>query len=77
MDIRGLAMVSLRSPAAEAWVACPPKSPLFRGDAEVLRYIAFSRLLDAIVNRTFGIPIIAYFDDFGGNAPLRHWPRDP
>ena len=42
-----------------------PRALLFGDTASVLHYNLFSRVMAAIFNRLFGIPIIASYDDLG------------
>ena len=46
-----------------------PKALLFGAEADVRRYNCLSRLISVIFNKTFGTPLLAYFDDFGAIAP--------
>ena len=68
-DQAKLALVALKNPTSGKWMAFPPKALLFGAEAAVLHYNCFSRLISVIFNKTFGIPLLAYFDDFGALAP--------
>ena len=48
----------------------------FGATSAVLRYNRFSRLIALLFKLTFGIALVAYFDDFGALAPesLCRWP---
>ena len=51
------------------WMALPPKALLFGATSAALRYNCFSRLIAVLFNMTFGISLVAYFDDFGPLVP--------
>ena len=63
------AMVTLRHPRAGIRHAFLPHSLLFGAEAAVTHCDCFSRTIGILINRIFGIPILAYFDDFGPLAP--------
>ena len=63
------AMATLRRPTSGEWFALPPRSLLFGAEAAVIHYNCFSRIVAVLVNRIFGIPLVAYFDDLGDPAP--------
>ena len=65
-----LAMVTLRHPTSGTWYAFRPHSLLFGAEAAVTHYNCFSRTIVILINRIFGIPILAYFDDCGALSPL-------
>ena len=71
-----LTLVALRNPTSGKWVAFPPKALLFGAEAAVLHYNCFSRLASVIFNKIFGIPLLAYFDDFGALVPKRLCEKD-
>ena len=66
-----LALVALRNPTTGKWVAFPPKALVFGAVSAVLHYNCFSRLISVMFNKIFGIPLLAYFDDFGALVPAR------
>ena len=64
-----LALIALRNPTSGQWMAFPPKALVSGAVSAVLHYNSFSRLISAIFNKIFGIPSLAYFDDFGALVP--------
>ena len=62
-------MVALRHPGTGAWFTFRPRSLLFGAETSVIRYHCFSRILGILINRIFGIPLVAYFDDLGSMPP--------
>ena len=68
-DHAKFAMVALRHPKLGTWFAFSPRSLLFGAEAAVTHYNCFSRALAVLTNKIFGIPLIAYFDDYGAFCP--------
>ena len=66
-----LALIALRNPTAGKWMAFHPKALVFGAVSAVLRYNCFSRIISVIFNKIFGIPLLAYFEDFGALVPAR------
>ena len=60
-----LTAIALWNSAQKAWFAFLPRTLLFGATAAVLHYNVFSRILAAILNRLFGIPLISFYDDLG------------
>ena len=71
-----LATVAIRNPDTGEWAAFPPKALLFGAVAAVLHYNCFSRILSALFNKIFGVPMIGYFGDFGALVPSKLAPLD-
>ena len=68
-DQAHLAMVALRHPVSGLWYAFAPRALLFGAEAAVTHYNCLSRAIAVLTNMIFGIPMLAYFDDFGALAP--------
>ena len=58
------AIIALRRPKSGKWYGFVSRALMFGDTAAVLHYSVFSRLVTALVNRLFGIPLICFFDDF-------------
>ena len=70
-DQANLAIIALRGPATGQWTASRPRTLVSGATAAALRYNCLSRRLEAIASKTFGIPKMGYFGDYGEFAPLR------
>ena len=46
-----------------------PRVLLFGSASSVIRYNFFARSLAVLINRTLGIPVLNYFEDFGALVP--------
>ena len=64
-----LTIVALRNPKSGKWFAFTPKVLLFGAVSAVARYNCYSRLLAVLMNLVLRIPVLNYFDDFGGLIP--------
>ena len=58
------AIIALRHPRSKKWFGFITRALIFGAVAAVLHYNAFSRAWTALVNRTLGIPLVCFFDDF-------------
>ena len=58
------AIVSLRHPRTHIWHGFVTRTLIFGSVAAVLHYNVFSRIVVALINRIFGLPLVGYFDDF-------------
>ena len=63
-----MAAIALWAPTAQKWYGFTPRALMFGATASVLHYNTFSRILVTLVNRLFGIPLLAAYDDLG--APM-------
>ena len=68
-DQAPLCTVALRNPTDSRWYGFLPRTLLFGAAAAVLRYNCFSRIIAALANCLFGLPVLNYFDDFGFPIP--------
>ena len=68
-DHTNLALVALKSPTAGRRMASPPRALLFGAESSVLHYDCFPRLISAIFNNIFGIPLMVEFEDCGALIP--------
>ena len=59
-----LAVITLCGPDGR-WYGCRSRSLIFGSTAAVVHYNTFSRMLVTLFSRLFGIPAVAYFEDFG------------
>ena len=73
------AVITVQGPDGR-WFGLVPRSQLFGSVASVVHYNTFSRLLISLFVRIFGIPGVAYFDDYGflvfahlQNSAFRHF----
>ena len=64
-----LAVIVLKNPKDGLFYAFTSNTLLFGSIASVLHYNVFARIITELVNRIFGIPMISFFDDFGGMTP--------
>ena len=64
-----LAVVDLRSPTNGRWYGFVIITLLFGAVAAVIHYNVFSRIISELMCRTFGTPMIGYFEDFGSMLP--------
>ena len=64
-----LAVIALRNPADGRGYGFMSRTHMFGAISEVLHYNIFSRVVAELVCRTFGIPMLSYFDDFGALLP--------
>ena len=63
------AIIALRHPTSGIWHGFRSRTLVFGSIAAVIHYNVFSRLITAIFNKTFGIPLICFFDDFAALLP--------
>ena len=68
-DQANLAVIALRDPTTDQWAAFRSRTLVFGSTAAVLHYNCLSRCIAALVSKTFGIPMIGYFDDYGAFVP--------
>ena len=68
-DFAGITVVTLRGPTTSIWHALFPRALLFGAVYAVIHYNCLARALAVLINRTLGIPILNYFDDFGALVP--------
>ena len=59
------AVITLWDGSAHCWQGFVPRTLIFGATASVLHYNTFSRLLANLINRLFGIPLLAFYDDLG------------
>ena len=59
------AVITLWDGSGECWKGFIPRTLIFGATASVLHYNTFSRLLAILINRLFGIPLLAFYDDLG------------
>ena len=62
-------IVALRHPTSGIWYGFRSRTLFFGSVAAVIHYNVFPRLITAIFNKTFGIPLICFFDDFAALLP--------
>ena len=65
-----LAAIGLFDPSRNSWFALLPRTLIFGATASVLHYNILSRIVAVIINRLFGIPLIAFYDDLGSPIPF-------
>ena len=70
-----LTLVALRNPRSGKWFAFIPKVLLFGAVSAVIHYNCYSRLLAVLMNLALRIPVLNYFDDFGGLVPFELGPE--
>ena len=63
------AIIALRHPKPGIWRGFRSRTLMFGSIAAVLHYNVFSRLIAALFNRLFGIPLVCFFDDFVALTP--------
>ena len=68
-DFAGITVSPLRGPTTSKWHAFFPRALLFGSVSAVIHYNCFPRALAFLINRTLGIPVLNYFDDFGAIVP--------
>ena len=68
-DNADLAVIALRGPVYGRWAAFRSRNLVFGSTAAALHYNCRSRCLAALISKTFGIPMLGYFDDYGAFAP--------
>ena len=68
-DFAGITVVALRGPATSKWHAFFPRVLLFEAVSALIHYNCLARPLAVLINRTLGIPVLIYFDDFGALEP--------
>ena len=66
-----LAVIALRSPTDGRWYGFMSRTLMFGAVAAVIHYNVFSRIISELMCRLFGIPMLSYFDDFGGLLPAK------
>ena len=62
-------IVSIRSPGDSDRYGCAHRALSFGAAAAVRHYNCFPRVIAAIINRLFGLPLVNYFDDLGSTVP--------
>ena len=63
------AIIALKHPTDGRWFGFVSRTLVFGATAAVSHYNVFSRLITALVNRLFGIPLICFFGDFAALIP--------
>ena len=63
------AIVALRCPTSGIWYGFRSRALVCGSAAAVVHYNVFPRLITAISNRTFGVPLISFFEDFAALPP--------
>ena len=62
-------VISLRDPTSCQWAAARSRALVFGSTAAVLHYNCLPGCLACLISKTFGIPMMGYFDDYGAFAP--------
>ena len=63
------AIIALRRPKSHKWFGFTSRTLMFGASGAVLHYNVFSRMVTALANRLFGIPLICFFDVFSAFIP--------
>ena len=69
------AIIALRHPTSGKWFGFRPRTLMFGSVAAVLHYNIFSRLITALFNRLFRIPMICFSGDFAALPPKEIAPK--
>ena len=68
-DEFSLAVIALRCPANDRWYGFLSRTLMSGAISAVLHYNIFSRIIDELTCKLFGVPMLSYFGDFGALLP--------